>query len=302
MMKPFGVVSIAFFVFLLVFGIGCSSPTKVDISKLGPPLSAGELAEIHNTRVEPIGSLWARISVRAKGRYDDGEKYEEQGEGHLQIVKPSNISMTIGKLGETYFVFGSNATEYWSFNLSDKDHKVALLGMLDQVTPEKASTLGLPVHPGELIALTGLMPIDLARAGGTRWADDGKSVGVSMPSHWGSVTLWINPKSGLVIQTQAYNHDGQLVATANLSRYKDAIIKGQRPVLVPGKVEITTPGDDGLIRIELSEPSNKPIRSIVFTPKKLIHRYRIDETIDLDAAFEQPARSPQSPPQQDGDS
>jgi len=278
---------------MLIFGIGCSTMGKVDVSKLAPPPATTELAKIHNTRVDPLDTLWARISVRAKGRYDDGEKYEEQGEGHLQIVKPSNISMTIGKLGETYFVFGSSATQYWSFNLSDKDHKTALIGKLDQVTPEKATALGLPVHPAELVALSGLMPIDLARAGGSKWADDGQSVGVSMPSHWGSITLWINPKTGLVVRSQAFDHAGELVATATLSRYKDATIKGGQPVMVPGKIEITTPNDDGFIRIELSEPSSKPIRPMVFAPKKLVHAYRIDETIDLDANFDQPPPAPQ---------
>jgi hypothetical protein len=276
---------------LLMILTGCSGTGKVDVSKLDPPPSTLELAQAHNERVASLPSLWARISLRAKGTYADGESYEEQGEGHLQLVKPNNISLTIGKLGETYFAFGANADQYWSFDLSNSDHKTVLVGQLDQATPEKASALGLPVHPAELIALTGLMPIDLANAGGTRWADDAKSVGISMPSRWGSVTLWFNPRTSLVVRSQAYNQSGNLVATASLSRYKEASIKGHSPIMVPGKIEITTPttpndNDTGFIRIELSEPRSKAIRPIVFDPSKLIRSYRVDETIDLDAAFE----------------
>ncbi len=265
---------------------GCSSTNTVDIAKLGDPPSTTELAEIHNQRIDPLDTLWARISLRAKGTYSDGASYEEQGEGHLQLVKPTNISLTIGKLGETYFAFGANAEQYWSFDLSNGDRKTVLIGQLDQTTPEKAGAIGLPVHPAELIALTGLMPIDLTRAGGTRWADDGKSVGVSMPSRWGSVMLWINPKTNLVVRSQAFDRVGDLVATAELSRYKEASIKGGQPVLVPGKIEITTPNDSGFIRIELSEPRSKAIRPIVFDPSKLLRAYRVDETINLDAVFE----------------
>ncbi len=281
---------------LLMLLTGCSGAGKVDVSKLGEPPSAAQLAEVHNQRVEPLDTLWARISLRAKGTYPDGESYEEQGEGHLQLVKPTNLSLTIGKLGETYFAFGANADQYWSFNLSDADHKTALIGQLGQATPEKADALGLPVHPAELIALTGLMPIDLARAGGTRWADDGKSVGISMPSRWGSVMLWIDPKTNLVIRSQAFDRVGDLVATAELSRYKDAQIKARPSVLVPGKIEITMPGDNGFVRIELSEPRRKAIRPIVFDPPKLMRAYRVDEMIDLDEAFERSSTAPDAQP------
>jgi hypothetical protein len=268
---------------LWILGVaGCSSTGKIDPERLGPTPSTAELASKHNERVGQIQTLWARVSVRAKGQYSDGEGYEEQGEGHLQIVKPTSVSLTIGKLGETYFAFGANADSYWSFDLSNADKKTMLIGNLDLVTPLKADALGLPIHPGELIELSGLMPIDLATAGGTRWAEDGKSVGVSVPSEWGSFTLWIDPKTDLVVRSQSFDREGSLIATASLSRYKDAVIKDARPVLVPGKIEITTPGVEGFVRIEISEPQSKAIRPIVFDPMRLIRAYRVSETVDLD--------------------
>jgi len=265
---------------------GCSSTGKVDPDTLGPPPSAQDLAAAHNRRVEPLENLWSRVSVRAQGRYDDGESFDEQGEGHLQIVKPDLVSLTIGKLGETYYAFGANAEHYWSFDLSNADRKVMLIGDLSQVTPDKAAALGLPVHPAELIALSGIAPIELARAGGTRWNDDGRSVGISVPSQWGSFTYWIDPDDDLVVRSQAFDRSDELIASAELSRYKQAQTPAG-PVLVPGKIEITSPGAEGFVRIELSQPQSRDIRPMVFDPARLQRAYRVDEVINLDEAFEQ---------------
>lgn len=274
---------------------GCSTPKKIDVSKLPPPPSTQELAERHNQRIAKLDTLWARVSVRAKGRYDDGSGYEEQGEGHLQIVQPESVSLSIGKLGETYFVFGAAPESYWSINLADNDRKVMLVGDMQQVTRIKANALGLPVHPAEIIALSGLSPIDLSTAGGTRWRDDGKAIGIRVPGQWGSIILWFDPRTEIVLQAQAYDEYNELIATADLSRYKDATIPGQLPVQVPGKVEITTPNEEGFVRIELSEPQRRDIRAMVFQPQRLQRAYRIDELIDLDEELDdEPIENTQS--------
>ncbi len=263
---------------------------KVDVTKLGPPPSTQDLAQRHNERIAPLDTLWARVSVRAKGTYDDGSTFEEQGEGHLQIVQPNSVSLSIGKLGETYFVFGASPDSYWSINLSESDRKVMLVGDMLRVTRIKANALGLPVHPAELIALSGLAPIDLATAGGTQWRDDGKAVGLRIPGQWGSIMLWFDPRTEIVVQAQAFDENNTLIASADLSRYKDAIVPGQLPVQVPGKVEITTPGDAGFVRIELSGPQRRDIRPVVFEPTRLERAYRIDEVIDLDEELDEPAQ------------
>ncbi len=271
---------------VLLMLVGCSTTGKVDVSKLGPPPSAQELAARHNERIATLDTLWARVSVRAKGTYDDGTGYEEQGEGHLQIARPDRVSLSIGKLGETYFVFGASAESYWSFNLADSDRKVMHIGAMDQVTRGKAAALGLPVHPSELIGLSGLASIDMAQAGGTQWRADGKAVGMRVPAQWGSMILWFDPDDALVLQSQAFDEYNELIASAELSRYKDAAVPGQLPVLVPGKIEIATPSDDGFVRIEVSEPQRRDLRPMVFQPERLERAYRVDEVIDLDEAFD----------------
>lgn len=261
---------------------GCSGTKKIDVSKLPPPPSTQELVEAHNARIATLDTLWARVSVRAKGTYDDGTTYEEQGEGHLQIVRPDRVSLSIGKLGETYFVFGASESQYWSFNLLDSDRKIMLIGDMDQVTQPKAAALGLPVHPSELIPLSGLATIDLSQAGGARWREDGQAYGISTPARWGTTITWFDPRTRLVVQTQAYDEYNELIATADMSRYKDAQVPGELPVQVPGKIEITTPNDNGFVRIETSDPESRTIRAMVYQPERLQRRYRVDEVIDLD--------------------
>lgn len=269
-----------------MFLLGCSSTGKVDVSKLPDPPSTQELVDAHNARIANLDTLWARVSVRAKGQYDDGTGYEEQGEGHLQIARPDRISLSIGKLGETYFVFGASESQYWSFNLADADRKVMLVGAMDQVTRGKAAALGLPVHPSELIELSGLSDIELTQAGGTRWREDGDAVGFLTPARWGSTMTWFDPRTLLIVQTQAFDELGELIATAEMSRYKDAEVPGALPVQVPGKIEITTPNDEGFVRIETSEPRKRDIRPMVFQPERLKRAYRVDEVIDLDEPIE----------------
>lgn len=268
---------------------GCSSSGKVDPKTFGPVPSTVEIVEGMNARIEPLETLWSRMSIRVRGTYEDGKSYEEQGNGHLQIQRPGNISLTVRKLGELYLAYGANTEQYWMFNLIDNEHKTLHIGGIDQVTPLKASQIGMLVHPGQLNTLMGLVPIDLSTAGGTQWSSDGKSVGVSAQSPWGSYTLWIDPRTFHAVRSQAFDRERNLIATTTLTRYKDATIPRSNPVMVPGTVEIRYAAEsDGFIRIELSEPAVKPIKSMVFNPKKLKRAYRIDETIDLDASVEQP--------------
>ena len=261
---------------------GCSSTRAIDPKALGPVPSTLELAASYNERIEPLDSFWARISIRAKGRYDDGSSFEEQGTGHLQIQRPGNISLTIRKLGELYFAYGSNSEQYWAINLVEKEHKTMQIGRIDQVSARKAAIVGMMVHPGQLGTLMGLEPIDLTRAGGTQWSPDGKSVGVSSSSPWGTYTLWIDPRTYHAVKSEAFDRNGSLIAVVSLTRYTKAVVPGGQPIEVPGKVEIRYPNDDGFVRIEISEPAKKTIRPMVFNPNKLKRAYRIDELIDLD--------------------
>jgi len=280
-------------ILLLALGLGvlmsgCSSAPKFDPRTAPPPPAGSELIRVHNERVAPLDALWARVSVRAEGLDPRGDKFREQGEGHLQIVRPDRFSLTIGKFEETYFALGANGQQYWSIDLSQSERKLAMVGEQALATPEKLAALGLPIHPHEMIMLLGVLPIDATLETASHWSPDGKNVGIEVPAEWGSVAFWFDAKTTELARTQAFDSAGELVASAKLWRYKpvDGFEDPGVRSTAPGVVELRAVGFDGLVRMELSGPRFKAIRPVVFRPENLVRIYRVHETIDLDAPIE----------------
>ncbi|MFK7758777.1 MAG: hypothetical protein AB8C13_02390 [Phycisphaerales bacterium] len=265
---------------------GCSPKGNIRTEQVNDVLVEA-LTLTHNERVEEIERLWARVSVRIKGSDANGKSFEEQGEGHLQVTRPDQVSLVIGKLGETYFAYGSNTDQYWMYDLSNSDRRVALIGAVENITPDRADQIGLSVHPGDLIASLGIEPIDPDRIIESRWVLSEELVVIAQSSRWGISEYWFDPSTGLVMQVLSLDGDGRVIARTGLSRYKEMLDDQKRGtgVMVPGKVEITREGAGSqgeFVRIELSEPSQKMIRSMVYNPARLSRVYRVHETIDLD--------------------
>ncbi|MBL4810573.1 MAG: hypothetical protein JKY43_11015, partial [Phycisphaerales bacterium] len=170
----------------LVMGGGCWSggAKRASPSPMSDELVA-QIIESHNERVGSIDRLWARVSVRIKGTDGRGDGFEEQGEGHLQVTRPDLVSLTIGKLGETYFAYGSSSEQYWMFDLSDSDRRVALVGAIENLTPTRVNEIGLSVHPGDLISSLGIERIDPDRVIATRWDSESARIVISLPSRRG---------------------------------------------------------------------------------------------------------------------
>lgn len=251
------------------------------------PALVERVVAAHNARVERIDTLWARVSVRVRGLDARGERFEEQGEGHLQIVPPSSASLTVGKLGETYFAYGANAERYWMFDLSDSDRRAALVGELAEVSRAKAQALGLSVHPSDLVQSVGLERIDPDAVREARIEEGMLVLGVE--ARWGRSECWFSTDPIELRWVVSMDEDGRVLARTELSRPKDLLETNRLPsgVRVPGQVEITTPGDeDGYVRIELSEPMLRSIRGVVYDFDRLLRAYRVSEVFDLDTHAE----------------
>ena len=267
---------------------GCKSASKVRTTEVNDVL-IDALIEHHNERVQHIDRVWARVSVRIKGTDSQGKGFEEQGEGHLQVTQPDSVSLSIGKLGETYFAYGSNAERYWMFDLSNSDHRVSLVGAIANLTAERAGEIGLSVHPGDLISSLGIEPIDADGLVEARWELGVEQVVLSVPSRWGVNEYWFDPSTGLVMRVISLGASGEEIAVSELSRYKP-LLGEQRletSIKVPGKVEVSRAGLSGeYVRIELSEPSQRAIKPMVYNPDRLARAYRVHEMIDLDQPAE----------------
>lgn len=282
--RVIGVLLLAVSIAVCLIGAGCSSSPKGRTVVVNDVLVEA-LIEHHNERVSEIDRLWARVSVRIKGTDARGNGFEEQGEGHLQVTRPDSVSLTIGKLGETYFAYGSNSERYWMFDLSDSDRRVALIGAVEHLDPARAEEIGLSVHPGDLISALGIEPIDPDQVLETRWDLGEELVVIVNASRWGSTEYWFDPATGLVMRVISLDSDGGQIAVTGLSRYKPLLDDNRRAtdVKVPGKVEVTKSGKGGeFVRIELSEPSQRTIKPMVYNPDRLVRAYRIHEVVDLD--------------------
>lgn len=246
---------------------------------------ASGLVAAHNERIERIDRLWARTSVRVEGRDAEGSRFAEQGEGHLQIVTPDRVAVTVGKLGEVYFALGSNESRYWLVDVSNSERRVMLVGEQASATPAKAAALGLPVHPRDIPMLMGLLPLEVEALSEPWWDGERGAVAVRVPARWGHAELRYDPRTLELVGSAAYDAAGELVAEASLGLH--GVVTDQQGIArlgrTPRRIEIRVPGFDGFVRMQLDEPEVRAINDAVFNPERLRRAYRVEEVIDLDA-------------------
>ncbi|USN98576.1 MAG: hypothetical protein H6810_10430 [Phycisphaeraceae bacterium] len=277
---------------LAILPAGCGSSPKSggDHSQPAPLADAAAVVKAYNARTSRVTSLWARASVVLEGEDAEGRDLRERAEGHLQIVPPSDVALTLGKLGETNLYFGSNDTVYWWFDMIDPDFKVASFGRHRLVTPEKIDRLDLPIDPLDLIEALGIttLPDD----GSTKVAP-GPEAGTLMlaaPAHRGTRRITIDREHSEPGRIELLDDDGQTLLEADLSRYRliAGLDPGEAPLRIPERVNVRLAGFDGEIRLSFYEPTRREIKPVAFDPAKLADVYGIDALEDLDMPTERP--------------
>ncbi|MEM7754461.1 MAG: hypothetical protein AAF297_02380 [Planctomycetota bacterium] len=241
-------------------------------------------------RIVGLDRLWARVTVVVRTVDAEGESVREQAEGHLQIEQPRGVALGLGKLGETYLYLGSNDERYWWIDRVDSDNRVAIVGRHELVTPRKAASLGVPVHPLGLIELLGIqaLPEDVEFEPGPEpgtiaavrtFAQDG-------PAGRSARLTWIlDAESYEPRRVTVFDSDGQIAIDAAHEAYQFASVRGDtrlRP-RVPGRLMVEIPGIPASVRFALYDPENKPIKPVAFDADRLFRAFRVGEVIDLDA-------------------
>ena len=144
---------------LAAFFSGCASTgtrEPAPVINAEPPTYA-EIATAHNERASRLPRLWARAAVRMQYTDDDGDRRREQGEGHLQIIAPARLALSVGKVGEVLFWLGSDDHRFWWFDLSENSR--ASVARHENVLLPCVSEIALPVHPLDLLDLLALREI-----------------------------------------------------------------------------------------------------------------------------------------------
>jgi len=269
---------------------GCTAPgggVRFDQPEVVPTYD--QVATQFNTRVERLNRVWARVNITVRSPKESGGTNVERAEGYLQLEQPDRTSLSIMKLGETYFYMGSDAKGYWWLDMSSNDTKTALYGTHADATPELVTELGLPVHPRELLDLLGITPLPLrgkgkqVSPGAVEWDTTRGQLRIETPAMWGTRVIWLNPITMAPQRVELRDARGGARATCDMGRYISAPVQGDGrvPPKLASQYTIDMPTTGVSATLELYGAQNKPINPRAFNFAELVEAYGIDEVYFL---------------------
>ncbi len=293
---------------MLIVG-GCSSspggsaPTPTDVRSELPSYS--QLAEAHNQRVARLDRLWSRMSfvVRRPDPEKPGKTLSDQAEGHIQIEQPNNVSVSMTKLGELFFLLGSNDDLYWWIDRTSKREPVVLFGRHELAGPKTLEWLGVSLAPLELVDLFGITPLPVATEQYEVWVlrEAEGQVSVIVPTRFGYRKLIFAEQTHVLEHVELLDAAGDLVVRSELGRSRRVPVRGEgEPGEFMGtRIRLEIPAEDVFISIELAEQTNKDLNPAAFDFQKLLRGYgRNGKLYDLDAQideqFEEPGIEPET--------
>ncbi|MEN0020268.1 MAG: hypothetical protein AAF747_05235 [Planctomycetota bacterium] len=271
-------------------------PNGTQAQNAEPVPTYSDVVETVNANADRLDQLRASvvITVRRPDPEDPDELVQDQAEGTFQLDRPSNVALSVRRLGETFFWLGSDADRYWWLDLRDKDDKYALVGRHDLATPEIAGDLGLPVHPLELLdlmGLTGLPPVDTTtvgppREGNVAWGDDRQTVVVDVPSRWGTRRVTLEGGSLLPIRVELLDEAGAVILSSELSEHE--FVRERRGGIGPklaSRASVMNPAENTRISIKLFNAEGREPTAAAFDLPRLVRANRIaaDQVYDLDS-------------------
>ncbi|MCE7971564.1 MAG: hypothetical protein DYG93_07870 [Leptolyngbya sp. PLA2] len=273
---------------------GCATNSETQRIERGPAPRYADVAVRYNQTADRLDRVWSRITVSVRSPTGKGGRETvEQAEGHLLIRRPNDLALSVNKLGETYFYLGSNEGFYWWIDLTDRSRRYALVGLHDLATPETSLEFGVPVHPRELVELFAITPLPMPEAPGvgpaappgwTRWSDDGRLLGVILPSRWGTRRMWLDPDTYEAAMVELLGEDGEPIAVSTLSRYDYVPVRGDGRVgpRMAMMIRVDVPDAETTITLRLFEPENREVSDRAFDLERLLRDFRVAEVFSLD--------------------
>lgn len=270
--------------------LGCETAPRRDTPPERVP-TYDALVRAHNQRVENLDRVWARATVVIDSPDGRGGTRRDQGEGHLQVVRPRNVALSVGKLGETGFYLGSNDERYWWFDLRGSDEgPMAYVGSHAGARDAAAAQMDAPVHPLDLIDVLGVQPLPEREAptgpGERVWPTEDGLLQIVLPARLGYRLLSFEPGTLRLRRVELYSDDAELLLIAELERYGPVRLVeggGNWPEM-PDRVRLDAPGEGVAVTLTLYGLENRGSRQSMapFDLDRLLRAYRIDEVVDLD--------------------
>jgi hypothetical protein len=234
--------------------------------------------------------VWSRMgfAVRRPDPDDPTRTLTDQAEGHIQFEQPWRVSVSMTKLGELYFLLGSNEIRYWWIDRSNPKEPVVLFGLHELAGPSSLEWLGVGVAPLDLVDLFGITPLPYGEEELDVWVrtePDGR-LAVIVPSRFGYRKMYFDAKSMDVSAVELLDMRGDVLVVSELSRPRRVPVVGEG---LPGefmatRVRIDLPRENASITIELAEQENRTLNEGAFDLPRLIRAYARNGVLyDLDA-------------------
>lgn len=195
-----------------------------------PPPAYAEIAKTYNERTKRLQRLWCRAVVSVDFTDDEGKRRWEQGEGHFQVVQPSRMALSAGKLGEVMLWIGCDAERYWFIDAKESDR--AWVGRHTGVTREKIERLGMPAAPRDLLALAGITPLptpalDPKRDPQVKWSADRKTLSFELTRAGARWRYFVNARNYEPSRIEVVDSaSGESVLSATLENYGNVSLRG----------------------------------------------------------------------------
>lgn len=289
---------------LMVFcAAGCNCATK---PKPGP-LDSGSLdlsaynyedvAAVMNERAARLERFWAATITTVWYIGKEGEDEVDQLDGDLHIVQPDKIALSLRKVGVDGAALGANERFYWYMDLL-ADDPVASIGTHEKADPDRLASLGVPVHPLDLLLLLGFSsvpdePMDPEQP--LKLSPRGGNIVLTAPARWGVVEYTLNPETFEPVRV-ALKRDASLppILTADMMpgtvMFTDRVNRDLPDVRIPERILIDVPELDARVRIRLlgAQSSKRRPDERAFDLGDALSRYGVRLKRDLDVMHARP--------------
>lgn len=255
------------------------------------------IAKSYNERSARLAKVWARAVVSVEFKDEEGGTRREQGEGHFQVIQPSKMALSAGKLSEVVLWIGCDADLYWFIDAAE--HRRAWVGSHERATRRKIESLGMPAAPRELLALTGLtaLPRSISPASDPVVRESADRSALEVEVSRGNA-LWRYTLDARTYEASRIEvldpADGSLLIDAELGDYAPVKIKGDGspPRIARRMRALHVPSGStlGLSISDMSDGGTGRLQAPNFDFDALRELLGVREVVDLDA--ETPARRP----------
>jgi hypothetical protein len=268
---------------------GCKSTPKETQVAAAPKIAASAVREAYNANAGRITQFWSRSVVEIHYTDNQNKQHAEQGDGPFIIRKPADMALAIGKLGNTMYWVGSDATRFWFLDLNPQkgQPRTAYIGRHEGLGKPGMRPLPIPIRTDDLVQMLGITPVE-AKATAEPGVVD-KQPGYWFASPMGSTgtrRMFIAESPARALAVQFVGPDGKMVAESKLGVYQPLNLVGKSPAEfpdIPTRIEVNIPARSARLTLFLSDMTDdkNKVRDAQFNVDQLVKLLKVEHVETL---------------------